>query len=215
MYEHIERILVEQCKIAVRLNEPTWMSYDGTEVDDEMLGYGCKATIKIERPDMALVLDECGCNLSQEGDSGNRNNQLLVTGVKHSAYDTISTKHNHFSVLGITRLDGVALMCVIIVNGKKHITPVELGIDTNLLDADLLNRKMTVDEELKFLEENIGEGKLFPGAPICNYKGIEVPAYVTFSESGGMDASILTGIFNRLDDLGIYKVDRQNGLEPF
>ena len=61
----------------------------------------------------------------------------------------------------------------------------------------------------------IGEGKLFPGAPICNYKGVEVPAYVTFSESGGMDASILTGIFNRLDDLGIYKVDRQNGLEPF
>ena len=165
---------------------------------------------------MALVLDECGCNLSQEGDSGNRSSQLVVGGTKHTAYDTIATKHNHFTVLGITRLDGVAIMCVIIINGKKHSTAVELGIDTALLKNNVvLNESMTVDDEIEFLENNVGSGKLFPGAPVCHYKGIEIPAYVTFNSSGGMDASILTGIFKRLDDLGIYNDDRANGLIPF
>ena len=119
MYNHIESILVDQCRIAVKLEHPVWMTSDGQEVQDELDGFGCNVTIKFERPDMGLVLDECGCNFSQESDSGNRSNQLLVTGVNDNAYDTISTKHNHFSVLGITRLDGVVLMCVIIIMEKS------------------------------------------------------------------------------------------------
>ena len=31
-------------------------------------GFGCKAEITIFRPDMALVMDEVGCNLLQEMD---------------------------------------------------------------------------------------------------------------------------------------------------
>ena len=216
MYDHIERILVEESKIAERIPQPVWMNLEAKEVTNEMDADGCKVTINITRPDMALVLDECGCNLSQEGDSGNRSSQLVVGGTKHTAYDTIATKHNHFTVLGITRLDGVAIMCVIIINGKKHSTAVELGIDTALLKNNVvLNESMTVDDEIEFLENNVGSGKLFPGAPVCHYKGIEIPAYVTFNSSGGMDASILTGIFKRLDDLGIYNDDRANGLIPF
>ena len=42
-----------------------------------------------------------------------------------------------------------------------------------------------------------------------------MPAFVTFSESGGISGTILTDIFRRLDSLRIYDEDRKNGLIPF
>ena len=42
---------------------------------------------------------------------------------------------------------------------------------------------------------NFGKDNLFPGGPSCNYTGIEVPAFVIFSEGGGINGSILTEIF--------------------
>ena len=65
------------------------------------------------------------------------------------------------------------------------------------------------------LKDNCGEGKLFPGLPSCNFKGVRIPGYLTFSESGGITATILTNIFRRLDELAIYDIDRANGYTPF
>ena len=70
-------------------------------------------------------------------------------------------------------------------------------------------------EEASFFESNYGEGKLFPGAPSCYYKGVEVPALVTFTKGGGMDGAILKQIFQRLDTLNIYNEDREKGILPF
>ena len=50
---------------------------------------------------------------------------------------------------------------------------------------------------------------------MCSYKGIEVPALIAFSESGGISGEILTNIFRHLDNLDIYKADRDDGLIPF
>ena len=47
------------------------------------------------------------------------------------------------------------------------------------------------------------------------YKGIEVPAFVTFSEGGGINGSILSEIFIRMDQLHLYDDDRKEGLIPF
>ena len=57
MYNHIEQILVEESKTAVKLDVPVWMNLEGKEVQDEMEADGCKVSIKITWPDIALLLD--------------------------------------------------------------------------------------------------------------------------------------------------------------
>ena len=66
-----------------------------------------------------------------------------------------------------------------------------------------------------FFRDNLGKDNILPGGPSCYYKGIEIPAFVTFSEGGGIDGEILKNIFVRLDKLGIYNEDRKKGLTPF
>ena len=51
-------------------------------------------------------------------------------------YESCSTKNNHFTCLGLTRLDGVALMCVVINQGKKRDILTESGIDWSVLKSE-------------------------------------------------------------------------------
>lgn len=67
MYNHIEHIMVKS-KVAEYLDEPVVMNKSGKIVEDEKEGYRYKVPIKITRPDLCLVLDKCGCDISQEGD---------------------------------------------------------------------------------------------------------------------------------------------------
>ena len=92
MYNHIEKIMLKS-KIAQELESAVWMSKEGQIVDDEIDAFGYKVTIRMTRPDMALVLDECGCNLSQEGDKL-CGGELFLTGKKEKAYSASSTKTN-------------------------------------------------------------------------------------------------------------------------
>ena len=73
-------------------------------------------------------LDECGCNLTQEGDN-NVGGELYLTGINEKAYHCVSTCHSHFTVIPVTLLNGHLLMCIVIVSGKRHDTLVELGVD--------------------------------------------------------------------------------------
>ena len=64
-------------------------------------------------------------------------------------------------------------------------------------------------------KNNFGEGKLFPGGPKCVFKGKEVPCFVRFCDKGGMSGEILKEIFETLDDLELFKKDREEGKIPF
>ena len=48
---------------------------------------------------------------------------------------------------------------------------------------------------------------IFPDDTTCYYKGKEVPAFITFSDGGGIDGSILTQMFMILDKLNLYDDD--------
>ena len=149
-----------------------------------MDGYGCKVKISIDHPEMGIVMDEVGCNLSQEMDHVVGGGQRFLTGVKDEAAESVSTRSHHFTCLGLTRLDGVPLMCVVIIAGKLHDIAVECGIDwRKLANYDIQDDVHKSNSE--FVRENYGNNGLLPGAPSCTYKGKEVPAFVTFTESGG------------------------------
>ena len=213
MYLHIQDILVNDSKIAHLLPKPVWMNEKGEEVDNEEDALGCKVSIKIDRPDMMIMFDEVGCNLSQEGDNANGGESYLC-GVNDQAYQSSATKHNHFTVLGVTSADGNPIMCVVIIKGKKRDVLVESGVDWSLLDT-IDDTYIDESSNSAFFEENFGDSKVFPGGPSCTFKGKEVPALIAFTESGGIDGYTLTTIFKRLDALELYKEDREKGLTPF
>ena len=68
MYEHVEEIMC-QSNIAHKLSSPQWMDKDGNVLENEEGSLGCKVQVSLDRPDCALVLDEVGCNLSQDCDN--------------------------------------------------------------------------------------------------------------------------------------------------
>lgn len=197
MYKHIEKVLLE-CDIAKKLPMPVWMDEYGQTVDDEMNAFGYKVTIDIHCPDMGIALDKCGWNILQEGD-GNVGGELFLAGKKDK------------------ELGGNPLMCVVIVSGKNHDILVELGVDlVELAKHDIGNKSnASLDDNIDLLRQHCGDGKLFPGLPSCEYKGIKVPGYLTFTESGGITAEILTNIFRRMNNLRLFHDDHENGLTPF
>ena len=68
----------------------------------------------------------------------------------------------------------------------KQLTPVDFDLD--------------IDPQL--LAVNMGPGKVFPGGPVCEYKGKRIPAFVTSSESGGISGVILVEVLKHLDKYG-------------
>ena len=121
MYSYISEVLVNESKITSKLEAPVWMDKKATNVDDELEGYGCKVDILFDRPDMmGIVMDKVGCNLSSEMDNA-VGRQRFLTSVTGQAEDSASTRNHHFTCLvGLTRLDGELLMCVVIIEYWKE-----------------------------------------------------------------------------------------------
>ena len=216
MYLHIEEILLKS-NVATKFDEPVWKNELGETVENEMDAMGYKCTIDITHPHMCIVMDECGCNLSQEVDNNN-GGELYLTGVKDKAYSCTTNRHCHFTVIPVSLLNGELLMCVVIISGKRHDMLVELGVDTTKLGSlTMLNDKesLSLDDNIELLEQNIGHGGVFPTVPTCVYNGVRVPGYVAFTESGGITGTILTNIFRRLDDLKLFNAERDAGITPF
>ena len=128
MYVHVEDILIYDCNIATKYTLPVWMNKEGKNVENENESYGCKVSINIHWPNMCIVLDKVGCNVSKENDNANRGH-LFVCGKNEQPYQTVATKPNHFTCLGLTWLDGEPVMRVIIIQGKYHVILVEIGVN--------------------------------------------------------------------------------------
>lgn len=206
MYKHVEDVMV-QSKIARRLEQPKFMDIDGNEVDSESEAVGCKVQVELTHPDMALVLDEVGCNTSQECDNA-IGGKLFLTGKNDQPYRSVSSRHSHFTVLGVTALSGEPVLCVVIISGKKADIPVATGVDWKAFTSNL-HADFDDGDEIKFLKNHRGSGNIFPEGPVCQFRGKKVPSFVTFTESGGMDGNVLTEVFKHLDAFGIYEDERK------
>ena len=60
-----EQLVFNNLKIVQKFSEPKWMNKEGEIVDDKMDNFGYKVQLELHRPDMCIVFDEVGCNLSQ------------------------------------------------------------------------------------------------------------------------------------------------------
>ena len=64
-------------KIATKFEKLVWKNEFGHTVVNEMDAMGYKATIEVTHPESCILMDECGCNLSQEGDNNNHGKLYL------------------------------------------------------------------------------------------------------------------------------------------
>lgn len=112
----------------------------------------------------------------------------------------------HFTVMGFTALTGDPVMCVVIFEEETPKMDVATGVDVfawvcgDPTDAD-------------FVSKNSGPGRRFPMVPTCKFRGIDVPCFVRFSASGGIDSSILTDIVKTFDHLNL--LPRMDNVTPF
>ena len=73
-------------------------------------------------------MDEVGGNTSQKGD-GHIGGELLVCAKGMIPKKKVNTKDKHFTVLGLTALNGDAITCVVIFTGIREQAVVDTGMD--------------------------------------------------------------------------------------
>ena len=204
MYKHTIIEMVE-AGVARKLDEPTWMNRHG-EVCDENESFGCKVTHQIIHPDMCLVGDEVGGNISMKGD-GHVGGTKYLTGKGCVPQKRSSNAEKRFTLVGLTALTGDPVMCIIIIQGKEMKAHVESGIDISVNpDGDPNGPSFFID--------NYGEGKYFPGGPTCIFKGKKIPAMVRWHPSGSITSEFLTDALKELDVRNVMPRSNPN-VKPF
>ena len=203
MYDAIYAEMVRM-RVAYEIDPPVWVDRKGVEVCDEKDAYGRMITHKLRYPGMVLVFDETGCNTSQEKD-GRRGNEKFVCARGSTPEKRISTKSNHFTVIGITLLDGTTVMCVVI-----FAATILRGHEAT--GYDQFAEQVGHENDPDFIQKNTGKGKLFPGGPTCTVDGKVFPTLVWWTPSGTVTGEILVDIFSALDALNL--MDRTTGATP-
>ena len=203
MYNNVINEMVE-AGVAERLDEAVWMDRDGN-VCLEDSAFGCKVQHKIVRPDMCICGDEVGGNISMKGD-GHVGGELYLTEKGRVPQKKTSTRNRKFTMIGLTALTGVPVMCIIILEGKRPNGSIEAGIDITI-------QPKGAPSDHDFILKNSGPGCYYPGGPECWYRGKKVPALVRWHESGSITSEILVDILKTIDSYELFP--RNDGVKPF
>ena len=76
-----------------------------------------------------------------------------------------------FTLLGLTLLNGVPLMCVVIFAGKRRNPVLEMAVD-------LFTEEIGSQNDADYMIKNMGKGKRFPSGPTCEAQGKKFRACV-------------------------------------
>jgi len=152
---------MEEANIAGRLEDPVWMNEDNVEYE-EGEAFGCKVIHRITHLDSALCVDEVGVHTCQKGDGVIGGEEFVCTSGT-SSKEKVSTKANHWTLLGMTVFDGSPVVCVVIFAGKQKVPLYKIGMD------QFANIKGTSAKK-DFFYNNSGPRKLYSGGTKCTYK---------------------------------------------
>ena len=65
-----------------------------------------------------------------------------------------------------------------------------------------------------FSKEYCGPGKYFPSGPKCNFRGHQIPYYITSRPKGSIASEILKNILKYIDNIGVFS-RIEGGPTPF
>jgi len=198
MYDEVYEAMVA-AGIASKFDDPAWFDKLGNIVEDEENCFGLKSKYYLLRPDKLLFVDEVGSNTSQAKD-GNIGGEKFLCLSGGRPQQRSNTKDAHFTVLGFTTASGEAVMCAIIFAAKEMDPLWVQGLDP-----------FTEWEGEEFdIERNTGRGKRHPEGPECKFKGISVPCFCGYSESGSITSHLLAAMLKFMDGLNLF--DRSDGI---
>jgi hypothetical protein len=207
MYDVIYDNMVESGIAEEILEDPISMDGRGNIVekdDPQKLGLPCD--IKVLYPEFILFADETGCNTNQKKD-GHIGGTKYVVGRNTVPKEISSTSDKHFTVLGVTAASGDPVLCVVIFASERDVIPESwvtgIDIQKNPLMEETDSTKVALDSG------NFGKNKYFPGGPLCNFLGKEIPCLSLCSPSGGITADLLISILKYIDNLNVF--NRQEG----
>jgi hypothetical protein len=202
MYDNVYRELVEG-GYAEKMVKPKFFNKLGamcTEGDEE--AFGNIVDLAFIRLDLVFVADECGSNTNMSRDkmsaAGSKRCSVVGASVKIPA----CTSDCHFTTLAWTALTGEPAFAVIIIEKGSPLTYAEMNgfdIEAEWIGDDDVFQKIQSGELLikdaifdpQVLKLNTGKGKVFPGGPVCSYKGVDIPTLVHRLESGCITPEIL------------------------
>ena len=108
-----------------------------------------------------------------------------------------STKDKHWTLIGLTALNGDPIMCVLILAGIRKVPIYKCVMD---VFAEQVGE--VTDEH--YFKQNCGKSKKYPGGPTCVFQGVEVPCLVQWSPKGSITSQILVDILATLDHLRVF-----------
>ena len=148
-------------------------------------------------------MDEVGGNTSQKG-NGHIGGKLLVC-AKGMIPQEKNTRDKHWTLLGLTALNGDPIMCVIIFAGIGSQAVVEI-------EMDVFVEQEGEDSDDDYFKKNSGKNKRYPRGPTCTFQGTEVPCLTQWSPEGSITPAILMDILEILEHLKVF--DRAKGRKP-
>ena len=188
MYDNFERGLVDSGN-AERYEKPVHMNMEGNIVEDETLAFGRPVTIRITRPENAIVANETGCNTHGSEDA-KKGGQKRVVPRGETPRRIVGIKNAHFTVTPFNDLTGRLVCLVIIFKGDKLNPLWAIGLD---VFKDWVDGKF---------ENNFGPGKRHPGLSIFDEDGEEVPVLFFATPKASMTTYILYVAFKCMNDMG-------------
>ena len=178
--------------VAEKLTVPEWQNKAGEKVSCESEATGEKVEYRVTHPDYILHVDEVGNNTCQR-DDGHKGGQKFLVERGFQPRTSCSTSEAHWTTLGFTSGTGEPVLCGIIFAAETLTVEDRLGIDIFAQCNDDM-----------FSNENYGPGKYFPGGPKCNFRGHQIPCYVTCSPKRSITSTILADMLKWIDDLGVF-----------
>lgn len=149
MYQHTYNELVE-AGVAIDLKDGVWMHRSG-KICSELDAHGCKVFQELIRPDMCIVGYEVGGNLCMKRDGHVGEEKMLTATGKFPQRKALS-RYCKFTLVGITALNGEAVMCIIFLCGAKPNGSIEARIDIKV-------QPIGSPSDRDFISKNSGSGK--------------------------------------------------------
>ena len=206
MCDDVYEAMVE-CGVALkRTDGPMYMTNNGEVAKTWDTKFGLLYTHTIMNPEMCLVVDEAGSDLSQKGD-GQVGGAMLACEKGTCPQNKVQHTDKHFTLLGFTALNGEPVLCLVILAGVRETLNVESGIDP------FVTKTFGEATDTDYFDKNFGPGKLFPGGPTCRFQNKDIPCMVRWTPKGSITSQILAEALQHIDSFNVF--NRSNGKYPF
>ena len=188
--------LLVDARIAIKKDRAVFFTKEGKIAINIRENYGRPTLYHLIHPEFFLFVDETGSNTNMKDDK-RIGGQTVLAGIEDEAIYPAGTKDAHFTVLVVTNALGEPVCVVIIIKGKVLSMIEKLGMD--------MSKELVHGSNEKDFDKNYGDGKRFPGAPVCTYLNNEIPPLVTCTPTGSVNGTILTEMLRHIDHHSNYR----------